>query len=240
MGQVKTCAHLTDAKASADADGFVSAQPFRPHSDHWANPSLAQRLCVGDERVVTEILATYRWALEQRLKWEYRSCLSADEIEEIVSTAVGHAWDQRDKFDSAKGSLGAWLLRIARNGAADVAKSPWCRQRHHETTNSPNALAEFADPRRNGLDPDQGSHAEIEFKASLQIREAMTLLSERERYILWADARSPDGSVSSGQLGEELHIAPSTVRSLRARGKLKLRETMARLGYPRVRRWGGH
>jgi DNA-directed RNA polymerase specialized sigma24 family protein len=62
-----------------------------------------------------------------------------------------------------------------------------------------------------------------------QLRELLALLPENQRRIVLADADSPDGSVSSGDLAKELGIPASTVRVYRRRALERLRREIERL-----------
>ncbi|HVC94335.1 MAG TPA: sigma-70 family RNA polymerase sigma factor [Pirellulales bacterium] len=190
--------------------------------------SLGDRLRDGDVSVVTEILATFAAELSRRLRHKYRSSLELDRAEQIVLTSIWRAWRHRASFNSSKGTLEKWLWRISEREAVTIARSGAFRQRGREESVATSELAALA----TSPGDDGGFGAVSACELSPLLHEAMKSLSEHERYILLADACSPEGSIPSVQLSHELRLTASTVRCYRARAKTKVKAELSRLGYP--------
>lgn len=81
-----------------------------------ADDALARAFRAGDERALRT--AFDRWS---RLVHAFcrRSLASADDAEEAAAQVFVAAWRGRHTFDPARGSLGSWLLGIARHEVAD-------------------------------------------------------------------------------------------------------------------------
>lgn len=195
-----------------------------PHTQQ----ALLERRTAGDESVLDALLSRCRTKFAHRLKKRFRSLLAEDECEEIVSLAFARAWSHRSDFDSSKGTWDAWVWQIAYHLAAKELRNCWLKERLNETALAPEKLMLLVEP----LGFHSGENAPQEVTERLHfVALAMQALPERQRAVLWADACSPNGLAPTGPLAVELGVKPSTIRSLRRRGRARLKAELIRLGF---------
>lgn len=195
---------------------------------HDSAPDLGAQLRAGDEQVLEVILRTHGPPILAMLKQRFVGPLTTSDFEEVLATALFRIWQNRTKFDPSRASLRVWFFRIAENIARDVLKHGWVKARRLESDGNPEFLAEVADPRGTSR------HSEVEASTTLripadQLRELVDLLPETQRRIVLADADSPDGTIASQILANELGIPPSTVRVYRRRALERLRREIEQL-----------
>lgn len=201
--------------------GVDESPPRRTTAEGFA----AQWL-TGNTQVVAAVCEQYRVPFARRLRERFRPRLAPDQCEEIVSLALGRAWEHRAEFAPASGAFMAWIWAITLHLAAEITRKPWCRQRGHETGLPPEQFRQIADPHQQAL-----AKAGDENGKLVQI--ALAALPEIQRFILLADANSPGGRASSRVLAAERELAPSTIRWHRAQGRATLKAELLRLGYRR-------
>ena len=115
--------------------------------------------------------------------------------EEITQDVFLKAWDKAAGFDPAKSSPLTWLIRIGRNRAIDIMRSPRWRQRHAEHGLSDSLPAAQAHPDEqyfigqeqdrlrtamSGLSPAQQTALNMAFFEGLSYREIARSLGEPE------------------------------------------------------------
>jgi RNA polymerase sigma factor (sigma-70 family) len=194
------------------------------------NDALGRRLLGGDQEVLEEILLALGPPIRRRVAHRYRGLLRPDEIEDIVLAVVERVWTEREEYDPEKGCLGAWVQGIANHVALEVVNSKWCKRRKREVEVSPSRLATFEDWHSHGPAGEEVDKGEsLEWKL---LSEALAKLPERQRYILLADACSPEGKAVSQDLARELNISSSAVRVYRKRVYDKVRAELERRGLP--------
>lgn len=189
-------------------------------------PILEVRWCRGDENVLDVLLSRCGPTLARRMSKRFWSLLAKDECEEIVSLALARAWSHRADFDPEKGTLEAWLWEIAYHRAAEEVRDSWLKERLNESAVAPEKLNLLVAPL--GLDAREAPRPAVSGRPHL-VTLALQSLPERQKAVLWADACSPTGFASSGPLAHELGVKPSTIRSLRRRGRAKLKAEFVRL-----------
>ena len=133
-----------------------------------------------------------------------------DLAEDVVSTAFGEAWRQRDRIDLRDGSLLPWLLGVARN----QANRQWRQQARlaplHAASSGGLREADFADGVASRLD------APAELRA---VTEALARLPEGAREVL---VLSVWGQLTHEQIAAELEISVGTVKSRLSRARSRL------------------
>lgn len=88
--------------------------------------TLGDRLAAGDRRALEELYDE----LAPRVYGLARSILrDSRDAEEVVSDTFVQAWRNAASFDPARGTLGAWLIAIARSRALDRRRSGRRRER---------------------------------------------------------------------------------------------------------------
>ena len=71
----------------------------------------------------------YREQYDRVYKYAYTLFLNREDAEDVVQETFISAYRHYDSFDPARGSVGAWLCRIAHNKAVDQMRSPAFRLR---------------------------------------------------------------------------------------------------------------
>ncbi|MDL9936471.1 sigma-70 family RNA polymerase sigma factor [Gordonia sp. ABSL1-1] len=137
----------------------------------------------------------------------------ADDLTADVFAAAMRSWE---RFDPDRGSVGGWLVGIARHRIAD-----WWTTRSREVpvesveSAAPEAVSESDDPESMALRRDDVD----------TVRRHLGALSPRERE---AVALRFGTSMTSEQIGAAMGITPTAARMLVYRGVGKLREVMSR------------
>lgn len=163
-------------------------------------------------------------AVKTLLLRRFHGLLRDADAEDVLVVALQRVWQHRGRFDAARGSLRAWLYRIAEHTARDWLKRGWQKARLLETV------------------PDEPFWEHVEARAPQQaptvhpatrdlVRGLIDALPEVQRRIVWADALCSDGGPASSEwLAAELGIPTGTVRVYRKRGLDRLRALMTERG----------
>jgi RNA polymerase sigma factor (sigma-70 family) len=212
-------------------------------SDTDRQSSLARRLLADDEDVLACILRELGPQIRAVLSHKYRGLLSHGDFEDVLAIGLFRLWNFRRQFDPEKGSLQVWFYRITVNATRDVLRHGWQKARKLEVEFEPGALSGVVDHRGDGqafehavevAGPDTQSGFDSDtIGMHPELREMLELLPATQRRIVLADAQSPDGQISSTQLGTELGLPAATVRVYRRRAIQRLKTEMDRRG------WGG-
>jgi RNA polymerase sigma factor (sigma-70 family) len=146
--------------------------------------------------------------------WRYaRARLPSDaDAEDVTSDVFVRALRSWDQFDSARGSLRAWLIGIARHAVADF----WRRRREEPMAEPP----EQADPTA-AADPERFV---MQDERSHDLQCLLSRLTPREQEAI---ALRFGAELSSREVGEVLGISPTAARMLVHRGVTRLREVVA-------------
>jgi RNA polymerase sigma-70 factor (ECF subfamily) len=81
---------------------------------------LIQRMAAGDENALGELYDRWRnivFALAARIVGDAR------DAEEVLEDAFWQAWRQAPRYDASRGTVGTWLLTIARSRALDRVRA---------------------------------------------------------------------------------------------------------------------
>lgn len=145
--------------------------------------------------------------------WRYvRSRLPSDaDAEDVCSDVFANAMRSWNGFDSRRGSVGGWLVGIARHTIAD-----WWRKRGREVP-----VEEIADHTDPESDPESWT---LRLDGVDDLRRHLGILTTREREAI---ALRFGTELTSEQIGEVLGISAPAARMLVYRAVGKLREVMA-------------
>jgi RNA polymerase sigma factor (sigma-70 family) len=132
----------------------------------------------------------------------------AEDVTSLVFEKAMHSWDG---YDPGRGTVGGWLLGIARHGVAD-----WWRRHGRELP-----VASLDDGTSAADDPEGDALRRV---GADEVRRHLGLLTARERE---AVALRFGSELTSTQIGEVLGISPTAARMLVHRGIARLREVMA-------------
>jgi RNA polymerase sigma-70 factor (ECF subfamily) len=91
-----------------------------PHTSPTQEIQLIQRMAAGDENALGELYDRWRnivFALAARIVGDAR------DAEEVLEDAFWQAWRQAPRYDASRGTVGTWLLTIARSRALDRVRA---------------------------------------------------------------------------------------------------------------------
>jgi RNA polymerase sigma factor (sigma-70 family) len=198
--------------------------------DAWESmqDDVALRLMEGDENVLVDLLRHFAPALEECLYGRYKSCLSREDIEDVVAVAVRQLWDYRSQYDDKLAKVWTLLYLFANREAQDVISLGWHRARQRETTNVAELLENRATPPSHEERPTPPKAREALLR---DLRDVVSKLPDDQRKILLAKAMAPDGEVTAGMLADEMGMPDGTVRVYLTRAKQTVRREMARRGH---------
>lgn len=189
-------------------------------------PDLETRLREGDQAVLDAILRTHGPPILALLKQRFARRLTTTDFEDVLAVALFRIWQNRLRFDPLLASLRVWFFRIAENTARDVLKHGWHKARQLEQMTEPALLATAVDHRSEPYHAGNGSDSGTSLALRIppeELRELLAMLPASQRYIILADANSPDGTAASRDLANELGIPQGTVRVYRSRALERLR-----------------
>lgn len=140
-----------------------------------------------------------------------RFCAEAADAEEIVADVLWQAWSDAKSYASERGSVGAWLVTIARSRAIDRLRAQKARQ----MPSGPQ------DPVAPGIDP----AAELDAAQRAQIvRAAVAALDTEERTALELAYFS---DLSQSQIAQRLKIPLGTVKTRIRSAMIRLRNALS-------------
>ncbi|UPG70638.1 RNA polymerase sigma factor [Gordonia hongkongensis] len=137
----------------------------------------------------------------------------ADDVTAEVFVKAMRSWD---RFDDRRGSVGAWLIGIARHVVAD-----WWVRRSREV---PVAEVDVGDAGASGYDGDPET-AMLRAAAADDVRSRLWVLTAREREAVTLRFAT---ELTSEEIGAAMGISATAARMLVYRGVAKLREVMPR------------
>ena len=177
---------------------------------------LIQRMAAGDEDALGELYDRWRtvvFAVATRIVGDAR------DAEEVLEDTFFQAWRQAPRYDLARGSVGTWLVTMARSRALDRARAEGRRSAGDEV----NAVAEG---QTSGSGDTVAEPADVPVERAEEARIVRQALKE-----LPADQRESlelayFGGLSQTEIAERLRIPLGTVKT---RLRLALRKLRDRL-----------
>lgn len=135
----------------------------------------------------------------------------AADAEDVVQQTWTQAWQRARSYDPARGSVPAWLIRIARTRGLDLRRSLAARTRHEESagaqdTDRPDPAASVAERQRHE-----------------RVRAALAELHDGQRQVLLLAYF--DGLAQS-EIADRIGKPLGTVKTWTRRGLAQLRERM--------------
>jgi RNA polymerase sigma factor (sigma-70 family) len=204
-----------------------SGSPWNTPSDEHDRETL--RLLLNPqpsiyERGVQRMLERYGSSVAHALKISYRGLLSEDDSWSCVNEALFKAWRSSHDFDPEKGTLGAWLFRIAQRAAIDMLRGPGWRQH-------PQSLGDFDPPYP--LDGETTAWSE-ELVAALA--RAIDDLPPLQQSIIEADLAAGTEADDSS-LAKRHKTSENSIRVSRYKARANLREWFRQHGYKIEESW---
>jgi RNA polymerase sigma-70 factor, ECF subfamily len=174
---------------------------------------LTERLLRGDPQVLAEVLRLLGPRTERIIRGRLGGALADADYDDVLSIALFHLWQRRQRFDPSQARLDTWFYVLARNAALDIVRR---RKRLRE-----DALGEDADtmPARENAVTETGAS-----RLQSDLLRALEWVSETDRRILLS-------GLTENELSEELGLKPGTIRVRRLRTKEKLRVTLRDMGH---------
>ena len=204
---------MTPAPALAAAIAHDVADPLARSVD---------RMRRGDESGLADLYAACR----ARIFQSARAIVRRDEIaHEVVSVTFMQAWNEAARFDAQRGTVMAWLTRIARTRAFDALRRVQVVSRHED--------GERDDERELAAGSgscDPLSHSERSCR-NARLRRALSRLSPMQRQVLSLTVLS---GLSQDEASIHLGVPLGTVKSHARRGLASMRVHCLRLGIEAV------
>jgi RNA polymerase sigma-70 factor (ECF subfamily) len=190
---------------------------------------LAARLAAGDESALAALYDAYAPRIHALA---LRILATPQDAEEVVLDAFMQAWREAPRYDPARGTLGAWLVLIARSRALDRLRARGRRDRTMERARvmagpveESAADAPAAPPASGARSPDPARDVERQ-EEDARVRSALEALPPAVRQALeLAFFEGLTHSEIASRLGWPLGTVKTRVRG----GLLKLREALAPL-----------
>lgn len=173
---------------------------------------IIDRLQNDDQSVLAVVLRRIVPQLWPLLAVRFRESLSHEDIEEVIAGSLTKLWQNRRKFDPARGDFNGWFYVILRNSAFDLLRRRAPKVEEYLIVES------LSD----------ASHATDDEKYSA-LQNAIAKLNEREQQVLLP--LFDRSGVSIAELSDQLSISPGAVRQLRFRALRKLNAGLAESGF---------
>ncbi|HKV75952.1 MAG TPA: sigma-70 family RNA polymerase sigma factor [Gemmatimonadales bacterium] len=181
-----------------------------------ADIALIKRMALGDESAVGPLYDRYGavlYALACRIVG-----IQAD-AEEVVAEAFAQVWREAGKFESGRGSVGAWLATIARSRALDLVRARSRRIRITEKAARSEADMALAMSRR---PPDPASQTETSERRR-QVAAALDTLAGPQRQAI--ELAFFEG-LSHSEIAERLQEPLGTIKTRVRLGLQRLRDVL--------------
>jgi RNA polymerase sigma-70 factor (ECF subfamily) len=186
--------------------------------------SLVQRMQRGDERALAALYDRYAASL---LGMVLRTVRERPDAEAVLMEVFLQAWRGAATFDSARGSVLAWLAMMARSRAMDAARRGARRERHETAEqDSVDAIESVEAP-----EPTDPLHGLEQQERRTAIEQAMTALVPAQRLVI--ELAFFEG-LTHVEIAERLSEPLGTVKTRIRQGMIKLRDLLAPLAQERV------
>ena len=140
-----------------------------------------------------------------------RILASRADAEEVAADVLWQAWRDASRFDRSRGSVGAWLMMLARSRAIDRLRSRKARERSAE---GPGAIGQEDDP----------SQAIFSAERKQQVSRILAELNDGEREVLELAYFS---DLSQAEIAERTGLPLGTVKTRMRTALIKLRDSLA-------------
>jgi RNA polymerase sigma-70 factor (ECF subfamily) len=139
-----------------------------------------------------------------------RILASRADAEEVAADVLWQAWRDASRFDRSRGSVGAWLMMLARSRAIDRLRSRKVRERSTE------------DPGMIGHE-DDASQAVFSAERKAQVSRILAELKDGEREVLELAYFS---DLSQAEIAERTGLPLGTVKTRMRTALIKLRDSL--------------
>jgi len=180
------------------------------------DPELVSRAASGDERAIATLYDRYGGVL---YAVAYRIVGQRADAEEVVIEAFAQAWRDAPRFETARGSVAAWLTMIARSRALDLVRA---RGRRERITASAAAERPDASPAMGDWRSDPAGSVDLA-ERRVRVREALDALSPPQRQAI--ELAYFEG-LSQSEIAERLQEPLGTIKTRVRLGMQKLRDSL--------------
>lgn len=180
---------------------------------------LALNIACGDEEAIRTFIAQYGPKIIGFLQSRYRPIWD-DAWQETLIRLV----DKADRFDSKKGSLSSWSMKLAQRCALSILRA----EKKHQCAETHVVFDVERDKRRplkQNLTSKQRKQAE---RRDEQIREAIETLPPKEQRVILADLAHPDFLAPAHELATTWNTSENAIHQARLRAKKKLEAELER------------
>jgi len=186
---------------------------------------LIARIRNGEEDALRDLLSTYGGRIRLWLRKTYRSILQEEEVDEALSAAVTKVWQNADKFDSSRGRLGGWFLRIAQREAINILRQQKTFRLSHRQ------LTFDVEDETEQFDSDDSAAPKPESQGRIDaLHRIIEGLPPKQKAITLADLAA-GGPADAERLALQLGTSTNSIYVLRNRAREHIRKAMRELGY---------
>ncbi|MEO8029851.1 MAG: sigma-70 family RNA polymerase sigma factor [Gemmatimonadota bacterium] len=181
-----------------------------------ADAALIKRMALGDESAVGPLYDRYGQVL---YALAYRIVGMQADAEEVVAESFAQAWREAGRFETGRGSVGAWLATIGRSRALDLVRA---RSRRIRITDTAARSDADGAPGMSRSQIDPAVQAETTERRR-QVGAALETLSDPQRQAI--ELAYFEG-LSHSEIAERLQEPLGTVKTRIRLGMQKLREVL--------------
>lgn len=174
-------------------------------ADRISDESLVSAMAAGDQNALAQLNQRYGHALGAVANRILRDQADA---EEVAADVLWQLWREAPRFDHSRGSVGAWIMMLARSRAIDRLRAR--KSREHR--------AEDASGEKHSDDPSYELHSR-ERRAQVEI--ALKSLNDGERDLLRLGYFS---DLSQSEIAAQTGLPLGTVKSRMRSGLIRLRD----------------
>lgn len=160
------------------------------------------------------------------LRKHYRDVLDGDELQEAFCRTFEKVWRYAARFDDRKGTLAAWILRIARNCARTILTR---ERKHNEKALEYDPQYDPADDRSVVEVSDESSGAEQRQRMK-DLDAIIDALPNLQRAIVRADLAA-GGTADSQRLADLHGSTKNSIEASRSKARSKIRDEMLKRGH---------
>lgn len=194
----------------------MTNKPDQTAADVAGDDEIALRMMGREELGLRLLLHKYGGKVKAVLRRKFVGQLDEEDCADILHRAAFRAWQYIDSFDDAKGSLGAWFVRIAQNEAIDYLQEERLPVEGLEHDPVGDLDETELTPERRKL-----------FEDLDQIIEELPLV---QRAVAKEDLRC-GGEADGPALAAKLGNTPNAVRVARAKARKTIGEKLRKLGH---------
>jgi RNA polymerase sigma factor (sigma-70 family) len=186
---------------------------------------LACKIANGDPDALRIFLRKYGGRVRGWLQKHYGTVLQECELREAYNSAFRKVWHNARKFDSSRGSMGGWFLRIAQREAQTINKRETTFHIRHSTLDPDMVTPDVCSTNDDSEQEDNNADKRVE-----DLRQAIDNLPPVQRSIILADLAA-DGPADAERLAAKLGTSKNSIYVSRNKAHETIRKVMQQQGY---------